>query len=51
VDEHDLQVRNHVYRRFVELGRAPSFAGARSRARARYVVVPAAQWWDDIVFT
>ena len=22
----DLEVRNHVYRRFVELGRAPSFA-------------------------
>jgi hypothetical protein len=25
VDELDLQVRNHVYRRFVELGRAPTF--------------------------
>jgi hypothetical protein len=24
MDERDLQVRNHVYRRFVELGRAPS---------------------------
>jgi hypothetical protein len=26
MDEPDIQVRNHVYRRFVELGRAPSFA-------------------------
>jgi hypothetical protein len=25
VDDHDLSVRNHVYRRFVELGRAPTF--------------------------
>jgi hypothetical protein len=25
VDEGDLQVRNHVYQRFVELGRAPRF--------------------------
>ena len=26
MDERDLEVRNHVYRRFVELGRAPTFA-------------------------
>ena len=26
MDERDIQVRNHVYRRFVELGRAPTFA-------------------------
>ena len=25
MDERDLQLRNHVYRRFVELGRAPRF--------------------------
>jgi hypothetical protein len=26
MDEHDLEIRNHVYRRFVELGRAPTVA-------------------------
>jgi hypothetical protein len=26
MEERDLHVRNHVYRRFVELGRAPTFA-------------------------
>jgi hypothetical protein len=26
VNERDIQVRNYVYRRFVELGRAPTFA-------------------------
>jgi len=26
MDEGDLRIRNHVYRRFVELGRAPTFA-------------------------
>jgi hypothetical protein len=26
INDHDLQVRNHVYRRFVELGRAPTLA-------------------------
>ena len=26
MDERDIQIRNHVYRRFVELGRAPTFA-------------------------
>jgi hypothetical protein len=26
MDGHDLRIRNHVYRRFVELGRAPTLA-------------------------
>jgi alkylmercury lyase-like protein len=26
MDERDVELRNHVYRRFVELGRAPTFA-------------------------
>ena len=25
MDEHDLRIRNHLYARFVELGRAPTF--------------------------
>ena len=25
MDDHDVQIRNHIYRRFVELGRAPTF--------------------------
>ena len=26
MDDRDVQIRNHIYRRFVELGRAPTFA-------------------------
>jgi hypothetical protein len=26
MDDHDLWIRNHIYRRFVELGRAPTLA-------------------------
>jgi hypothetical protein len=34
VDERDIQVRNHVYRRFVELGRAPTFGELREELGA-----------------
>jgi hypothetical protein len=29
MDDGDIRIRNHVYRRFVELGRAPAFAELR----------------------
>jgi hypothetical protein len=34
MDERDLELRNHVYHRFVELGRAPTFAELRDELGA-----------------
>jgi hypothetical protein len=56
MNEDDLALRNLTYARFVELGREPLRIAVRDRrpddtSLLFHCLVPAARWWDDIVFT